>query len=141
MDTENVKAIRCVRCHTPWTATSGQGGTGYAYTPNGSQLCYACCAEDDKAWLRSGQPWTGYLRKQERLPGRTDSQGSYTIGNWPGTLQIDVYSVKTSSGWANGHRYPIVTFTFVFEGRRWYGRSAGDMDLARCRPYKRDPLK
>lgn len=114
----------CADCkQTKPTQTSG--GTGYARTDNGDTICYACCAERDKADMREHGRMTGYIVKND---------GRYVFTNWPGTLLIPIRRVrKTESNWPGVQRTSI---WFAFEGFIWFGVNQGDNDICRARKTK-----
>lgn len=122
----------CCECHkTLDTQTSG--GTGYAIR-NGDlsipeelrRVCYECCAEDDRAWMRKHGATVLYLSK--------DTFG-WKLTNWPGTLLFKVrgVSVKPYSG---GFGCQRTDAWFIFEGYVWHAINRGDMQIARCKRTK-----
>ncbi len=104
-------------------STSGGGCTGYAITTDNRKICYACCAEQDKASMRATGYATLYLAK------RGDS---YHITNWPGTLDIKPFRVKVSKR-GGGFGSQRTDAWFNFEGATWHAINRGNMDIARCK--------
>lgn len=109
--------------HAP-TVTDGPG-TGYGTDLHGKTFCYACAGERDKQNLRDSDRATLYVSK--------DSTGQWQVTNWPGSLKIPIYRVK--SGRHNIARTRLDTW-FSFEGSAWHGVNIGDNDILRCRKLK-----
>jgi hypothetical protein len=109
---------------------SGESGYGTVLNPDGSRvdICYPCCAERDRAELRSSDRWDGYVTR--------DAQGGYSVSNWPGSLKIRAEG-KTRR---NGHNWCNVQRTDVWfvgpDGAQWHGVNLGDNDVVRCRKSK-----
>ena len=106
------------------------GAAGYALDERKNKICYDCCAQNDKAWMREKGTISLYLTK--------DASGLWQACNWPGTLCFPVIGnrVSTSKAAAYGRYIPRTDAWFVFEGWVWHCVSKGDMDLARCRKTK-----
>jgi len=109
-------------CRHPPTTGAGPG-TGYAVTTDNRKICYACCAEQDKASMRATGHATLYLVK------RGDQ---WRVTNWPGTLEFDPWRVKQSKH-GGGFGTQRTDAWFNFDGATWHAINRGDMDLARCR--------
>jgi hypothetical protein len=105
----------CDSCKQELTKPTDGAGTGYGINGDGKKVCYSCCAEEDKQALRSlkpGQRMSMYFTGKE-------------VTNWPGSLCIHAGSYKIKHNFARTAR--MVYFTF--EGREFYGRNIGDMEL------------
>lgn len=110
--------------------------SGYGTTPEGSKICYACCANRDKEYMRSNDKITLYLtgvaphRNRTRLGIVTSPD--WKITNWPGSLQFRPMGQNVKVGRHNmaGVRYDV---WFVFEGFVWHGVSFGqNTELLHC---------
>ena len=119
-------------------------GTGYATKPDGSTLCYACCALEDAKELRETGKLIGYLNFSiEAIPDNRGkhkplgtcydrgNKGAFT--NWPGSFSIPVHSVKRS---LNNFRAERLDFWFMWEDKRYWGISVGDNQIAHVRRVK-----
>ena len=98
---------------------------GYGTNGDGIKLCYNCCAEQDKAFMREHGKNTLYLTKDEK---------GWKVTNWPGTLVFRPHYVK--KGWHNiaGSRHDA---WFTFEGHVWHAVQYGEWsDIARCKRTK-----
>lgn len=104
------------------------GGTGYATDSEGRKVCYACCAEQDKTYMRDHDKTTLYLSK--------DTSDQWKVTNWPGSLTIKPDYVKRSKGYGFGREYDRHDVWFTFQGDRWHGINQGDNQLLRCRKLK-----
>lgn len=85
-------------------------GTGYGEDKSGNIVCYACCAEQDKAYLRDHGILDGYLSSNEFI-------------NWPGSFRIPVLASKKSR---NNFGAVRIDFWLKWEGRNYYGRQVGN---------------
>lgn len=109
------------------------------------RICYACSGKLHLATMRHRGSACLYLTQKhdqagpcseirlgERWPFR------WRISDWPGSIEFaPLGAVRTSKGFGFGRAYRVRTFRFVGpDGFIWSGRSAGDMDLARCRRTK-----
>lgn len=115
------------------------------------RICYACAAILEKeTMVATGRTYL-YLTTVQvaekfgnvNLPHvRQTSSGPYfyryKLSNWPGNAPFNILgSVRESKGRGFGGAYPVRTFRFVGpDGFVWSGRSAGNMDLARCKRTK-----
>lgn len=100
--------------------------SGYGVDTNGNKVCYPCCAEQDKQYMRDHGRITLYLTM--------DGQGKYKVTNWPGSVIFSASCVKRSSH--NIARYRYDTW-FVFEGYYWHAVQYGDnTQIAHCKRTK-----
>jgi hypothetical protein len=90
------------------------------------RVCYTCCAEYDKEWMREHGRITLYL---------TGDASDLKVTNWPGTLEFPCRS------WSAGkHNWGLARTDvwFAFEGQEWWGFHIGhNSDLVHCRRTKR----
>lgn len=103
--------------------------TGYATDGKGNKVCYVCCAEQDKAWMREKGKITLYVTYQKTVNGE-----QATVTNWPGSLSIRAPYVKTG-------RHNIARVRrdvwFRFEEALWHGVHYGDnTQLVHCKRTK-----
>ena len=116
----------CARCGAEFVP---QGiAAGYAVTPKGERICYACCAAHDREVLETGDRWTGYIL-----------DGGGAVGNWPGSLRIETFGSEEGKGRGFGGEYQVTRVWFRVGERWWYGVNAGDNDIVRCRVLKSAP--
>jgi 3D (Asp-Asp-Asp) domain-containing protein len=120
----------CGVCGKDKTCTS-EGATGYGIRPDGKKVCYECCADEDREWMRTHDRTTLYL---------TVSTSPYgvpmgTVSNWPGSLKFKVGYVQTGQHNIAGKRYDV-----WFSGpddTRWWGVQYGDnTQILHCRKVK-----
>jgi len=105
---------------------STKGGTGYASLPGGNKVCYECCAERDRIYMRDNGQTALYLVKNDK--------GQYEVTNWPGSLRIPINSIRKGRHNIARVQYHV---RFTFEGAAWYGVQTGDnTQIIRCRQYK-----
>lgn len=111
--------------HSPMSA-------GYGKTPEGARICYACCAEHDKAeMIREGRI-TLYLVQRKRESGLTE----WLVINWPGSLVFPVKEHRRSKhGGGFGSQRTDAWFNGP-DGYVWHAINRGDMQIARCRRTK-----
>lgn len=108
--------------------TEGKGvTTGYALDNIENFICYECAGKEDERIMRETGKHYGYLVRRD---------DGYHFTNWPGTLDIEVYSVSHS--WhnfagKNGRR----DFWFMFNGKEWHGINIGYGDCATVRALKK----
>lgn len=89
--------------------------TGYGLDSNNNKICYACCADQDRDYMRQHGRKTLYLTK--------DDKGKYKVTNWPSSLEFTNVYVKKGVHKRTGVRYDC---WFKFEGRIWHGVQYGD---------------
>jgi len=122
----------CSRCHRA-KPIKKEVGTGYATNTKGKLLCYACCADIDRAAMIAEGKATLYLTCEPahfaKLPSGRKSE--CTITNWPGTLTFPGHSRYGRHNWA-GVRYDV-WFTGP-NGEPWWGVTYGDRNqLCHCK--------
>ena len=106
--------MKCDRCNKEIHKTEGSCGTGYATNEHNETICYECCADVDREWMRTHDKITLYL---------TEQSGAWSITNWPGSLHFDNLHVRTGR-----HNFARVRYdTWIrFEGQLWHGVRCGD---------------
>lgn len=112
------------------------GGTGYAVKDDGSNVCYACCAEEDGTWMRTHGRITLYLSCEGPGAFRPRFHGGHfaKVSNWPNTLSLPVATRKVGRHNIAGFRYDV---WFNFEGETWHGVQFGDnTQICHCRRVK-----
>jgi len=104
--------------------------TGYAKYPDGSLVCFDCCADlDRKAMKQDGH--------SKRLPLYLSpgDDGKWRVMNWPGTLRFPVKRLKRGSHNIAGSRYDV--WFNGPDGHEWYGVNYGeDSQVCHCRRTK-----
>jgi hypothetical protein len=138
METDRI----CSRCGqeippSPWKFTAG-----YATNDQGEKICYECCAELDKQYMRDHGKITLYLtdihRHDDRFRFRLDqvfSTVSGNVSNWPGSLKFPDRNIKIGRHNIAGVRYDV---WFVFENYVWHGTRYGDnTEIVHCRKTNR----
>lgn len=116
-------------CGHPPTPTSV--GTGYGYDADKKTYCYACCAKNDKEWMREHGRITIYASFNEE---GTEVEAI----NWPGTLRIKAKRFRRGTHMCFGVKYPRLDFWFDFEGYEWHGVVRGaHNEVATCKRTKR----
>lgn len=73
-------------CDCGHTVKSDGLGTGYGINDKNEKICYQCCADQDKAYLKEHGTLTGYF------------DGKY-FTNWPGSFKLLAQGIKKS--WHN----------------------------------------
>ena len=121
----------CSVCGTS-IQTDGIGiTTGYGYNEAGEKVCFACCAEADKAWMREHGRIALYL-----VEPRTGEPQIMRVTNWPGSLSLAVKRYRRSR-----HNWLLwrTDVWFDFEGREWHGYQIGNhTQICHCRQTKRE---
>lgn len=132
------KAFTCYDCnHLKPIQT--QGGTGYALFTDDEEgtgpmykVCYKCCAERDRQWMKDKGVISLYLQHKDKESKHIPTH----VSNWPDTLSFRIRSFRTS--WHNFAGSDGRTDVwFEFEGYLWHGVCIGDMDITRCRQTKK----
>ena len=114
----------CVKCGQD-KPVAKDGGTGYGTTPKGQMVCYDCCADSDREYMRKDSRITLYL---------TIKDNKAVVANWPGTFSINCTHHKTGRHNMTGGRYDV---WFVFDGFYWHGVQYGDnTQLCHCKQTK-----
>jgi len=138
---------KCERCGREITRGATDLGAGFALVGTRGRnavVCYACCAEMDKLYMRRRGETTLYLVKVHAPEGlglgsdwphmETDGRKyRWEVTNWPGTLRFRC-GVKVGRHNMSGKRFDA---WFSFGGREWHGVNIGDNQLLRCRRTKR----
>lgn len=126
---ENNANIECGTCHSDiLPAEKSSLGVGFAVTDDGSKVCYSCCAEQDKIFMRRSGYVYLYLNEEKKC-----------LTNWPGSLSINVFQIK--KGKHNIARIRTDVW-FVFEGFIWHGVQLGySNEIARCKRTKQQWAK
>lgn len=95
--------------------------TGYGTDREGNKVCFACCAEQDKAYMRENGRITLYLSGNK-------------VTNWPNTLELP--TTYQRKGYHNIARTRVDVW-FNFEGAKWHGTQYGDnSQLCHCKRIK-----
>jgi len=119
-----LKTFVCRDCKE--TKSINRDGTGYANDLEGNKICYACCGEEDKRFMREKGKNTLYLSK--------NIVDQWRVTNWPGTLELIPTYIK------KGKHNIATTRTdvwFNFEGSKWYGVNYGETSqILHCRKLK-----
>ena len=113
--------VHCKRCGAQCVP---QGcTTGYGENAKGDKLCFACCADDDRASMIKDGRWTGYLTRKD---------GAWTVSNWPESLTFPTTGVKV--GTHNIARTRRDAWFAGPDGFAWHAVSYGEWsDIAHCR--------
>lgn len=127
-------------CACGHTVVADGVGTGYANL-KGKTLCYACCAEVDKAQMISTGRTMLYLTHHAdgKQHGNfandcAPAKPVWTVSNWPGTLKISAYVTVGRHNMA-GKRYDA-WFTGP-DGKQWHGVTYGDnTQICHCKRIK-----
>lgn len=120
----NVELLECGHPESPHSDIT----RGYGKDADGNRHCYACCAARDVADMVETGTATLYLTK--------DASGQHEITNWPGSLRLHVYHVRTSPyGGGFGSQRTDAWFTGP-DGKAWHAVNRGDNQVARCRRLK-----
>jgi len=109
--------MKCDRCNKEIVKPEGCG-TGYATNEHNETICYECCAEEDREWMRTHDKIDLYLTET-----KVEDRWKWSITNWPGTLRFDNLHVR--QGYHNIAGVRRDTWIW-FEGRRWHGVRYGD---------------
>ncbi len=101
--------------------------TGYATNQlTNEKICFDCCAEQDRAFMREQGKIMLYLSK--------NSENDWQVTNWPGTLRFNVTGMRTGRHNMAGSRCDV---WFNFNGRVWWGYCVGEMtQVCHCKQTK-----
>lgn len=126
----------CIQCGKTKPIIKKEGGTGYARTDEGL-VCYDCCAERDKQFMRENNKTTLYLAQTPRDPAQS-KQSKWEVTNWPGTLRFNAIVRQSDHNFAgkNGRS----DAWFMFEGFIWHGVNIGDNQICRCKKTNKKTL-
>lgn len=107
-------------------APQGSIGTGYATNAAGARVCYACCADVDRDFMREHGQIALYLTSLRGSSGE--------VTNWPGSLRFAVKGRKEGSHNFTGYRVDV---WFDFDGSEWRGVLYGrNTQVVHCRRTK-----
>ena len=119
----------CANCNNHINFDTDGIGVGYATNDQGDKICYQCCAEIDKQYMRDHGRSVLYLSLDTDKLGRINTVksaiGRHVSGkvtNWPGTLEFKAGGKIGRHNFA-GVRYDV---WFVFEGYVWHGVTYGN---------------
>ena len=113
--------------------------TGYATNDKREKICYSCCAEQDKQFMRDNGRITLYLVDYQK-DGYYHRKTGHGIGhakvtNWPASLMFENCFVKNGFHNIAGTRRDV---WFQFEGTEWHGvQYGGSSDLCHCKRLKK----
>lgn len=129
----------CSKCGDPFSKYATKMTTGYGVKEDGTKICFKCCGEEDREYMRTHDRMTLYLTVRQSdgkvhvgTPGLAYMK--HFVTNWPGTLEIPVPTPKVGLHNIAGRRYDV---WFDFEGRTWHGVQYGDnTQILHCRKLK-----
>lgn len=130
--TTKTSTFHCVRCDKDVTTEHYEFTTGYGLDKDGGKVCYACCADWDKADMIEHGKTMLYLTKNDA--------GKWIVTNWPASL---VFPVAVT--WTGKHNwYCVGEVRFVRfvgpDGAVWTGKQIGDYnEVCHCKRTKIDP--
>lgn len=133
------KELVCAYCaETIAQSKIGNGASGgYGRDKDGNKVCFACCADLDRAAMRRDGKIVLYLSGvSPKIRKGFCVNAAWSISNWPGSLKFQPFgqSVKVSQTNWRLDRYDV---WFVFEGYIWHGVSVGnDSELLHCKRTK-----
>lgn len=121
----------CERCGAQYAPKGITTGYGVYENHQGKveRLCFACCAQVDRAEMILTGRAILYLTKDE-------GGCRWKISNWPGSLRFAPHEVKVRRICAGFCRVERRDVWWWYEGELWWGRGQGDNDLIRCRRTK-----
>lgn len=101
--------------------------TGYGENSKGEKVCFACCAETDRAEMIETGRATLYLSKRKEAPVREKGVYlgcDYEVTNWPGTLRLPVLGMTIGRHNFAGRTYKVRLRGP--DGKLWTGIQFGD---------------
>ncbi len=120
--------VICAQCGSECKPL-GYGDTGYGETPEGKKICFACCAERDKATMDREGKICLYLKHN------VSTSHLCTVSNWPGSL---CFQGKVKVGRHNIARTRYDVWFTDHNGNPWYGVQYGDNTMiCHCRKITR----
>ena len=132
--------MECSRCHDVIPAPpAGSCTTGYGKDGAGNILCYPCCGEIEKEWIRKKGRTVLYLSEiqAEGLPPNSRKArytANFRVTDWPGTLNLPITYFKT---WYHNIAHTRIDVWFDFEGQEWHGVQYGEnTQLLHCKKTK-----
>lgn len=118
------------------------GGTGYAVTRDGKQLCYPCSSEREAEHMRTSGRTSLYLSWRGPITSKQTREENEAnmpvVTDWPGTLKFPVLQFTSRKASCFGRPIERTDFWFAGpDGYVWHGVNKGDMQLASCKRTKR----
>lgn len=110
-----MKYYTCDRCKKLIVIFKGSCTTGYGTNEKKEKICFDCCGEDDKQYMREHKKISLYLF--------LDGHGRGIVTNWPGSIEWKNLHVRKGRHNIAGVRYDV---WFWFEGTEWHGVCYGD---------------
>lgn len=118
----NMNTFTCAECGAEKEIQTS-GGTGYGQDKTGRKVCYACCAEIDRAEMKETGRAVLYL------------DGVQQVTNWPGTLRLAVRYSRQGNHNMAGSRTDV--WFQGPDGKEWHGTQYGEnSQLCHCRRIK-----
>ena len=119
--------MNCFICKKEIVSDNSSCGTGYGRDANNNKVCYACCGERDKQYMRDHNKMTLYfsMPSDKRLA---------KVSNWPESLVWENVSYTVG-----GHNWGLNRYDcwFWFEGFEWHGVCYGDnTQILHCKKTK-----
>lgn len=135
---EEQPTIVCARCSAQIPAPAPSAITpGYGINVEGQKICYSCCAELDREFMRANGKITLYLTGvMPKIRRGYSVNPAWRITNWPGSLHFTPLGNRVKIGAHNMgvDRYDV---WFVFEGWVWHGVNIGNYsELLHCKRTK-----
>lgn len=109
------------------TATS----PGYGKMADGAIVCFKCCANRDREYMRANGSICLYLTSD------ASNAPNMRICNWPGTLEFRVLHGR--KGRHNIGRVRRDVWFLGPDGKPWHGVNIGDNDVLRCKRVQKMP--
>lgn len=110
----------------------------------GDHIEVNCCIEFEGKSFCSGGSWLmrrkdtgllqGILYLFREFSGENDRFVNFFVGTWDGSMKVHAVRLNTWKGNFGDER---MHFYFKWQGKKFWGISAGDNDIVRCREYKR----
>ncbi len=106
----------------------------HATNGKGEKICYDCCADIDKHFMREHGHMVLYLHDNGLLIER-NKPNRFEVINWPGTLRFPVTYHKTGRHNIARKRYDV--WFIGPDGKEWHGVQYGDnTQQCRCKRTK-----
>lgn len=119
-------------CGHPRGLHSGMS-TGYGTDDKGRRSCYACCADQDRAYMIEHGRITLYLVRTARENLHSVSE----VTNWPGSLRFLCFPALNVSKRGGGFGSQRTDAWFRGpDGFVWHAVNRGDNQIARCKRTK-----
>ena len=113
---------------------AGSCTTGYAKDKDDNIVCYACCAIEDKQYMKDHKKITLYLT----MPPEGLYNGKSKVTNWPGSFKVICHGFSKGHHNIAGVRYDV---WFRFNGYIWWGVQYGDnTQICHCKQTKEKAL-